>query len=55
MLCVTQPERLSEADSWYCPRCKEHVQADKKLDLWALPDTLVVHLKRFSYTRCVSK
>ncbi len=26
-------------------------QADKKLDLWALPEVLVVHLKRFSYTR----
>lgn len=46
-----QPEQLSEADSWYCPKCKDHVQADKKLDLWQLPDVLVVHLKRFSYTR----
>jgi ubiquitin C-terminal hydrolase len=27
------------------------VQADKKLDLWSLPEVLVVHLKRFSYTR----
>lgn len=26
-------------------------QADKKLDLWSLPEVLVVHLKRFSYTR----
>jgi hypothetical protein len=21
-----QPEQLSEADEWYCPKCKEHVQ-----------------------------
>ena len=27
------------------------MQADKKLDLWSLPEVLVVHLKRFSYTR----
>ncbi|KAL6764576.1 hypothetical protein V8C86DRAFT_3084010 [Haematococcus lacustris] len=27
------------------------MQADKKLDVWALPHLLVVHLKRFSYTR----
>ncbi|WIA28861.1 hypothetical protein OEZ86_011387 [Tetradesmus obliquus] len=46
-----QPEQLSEADEWYCPKCKAHVQADKKLDLWSLPEVLVVHLKRFSYTR----
>lgn len=35
----------------YCPRCKEHRQATKKLDLWMLPDILVFHLKRFSYSR----
>ena len=46
-----QPEQLSEDDSWYCPHCKEHVQADKKLDLWHLPEVLVVHLKRFCQTR----
>lgn len=27
------------------------MQADKKLDLWFLPELLVVHLKRFSYSR----
>lgn len=21
-----QPEQLSEADEWYCPKCKTHVQ-----------------------------
>lgn len=26
-------------------------QANKKLDLWSLPEVLVVHLKRFSYSR----
>lgn len=26
-----QPEQLSEDDSWYCPKCKDHVEADKKL------------------------
>ncbi|KAK9816595.1 hypothetical protein WJX72_002470 [[Myrmecia] bisecta] len=46
-----QPEQLGVDDSWYCTRCKEHVQADKKLDLWRLPEVLVVHLKRFSYSR----
>jgi hypothetical protein len=46
-----QPERLDADDSWYCSRCKAHVQAGKKLDLWRLPEVLVVHLKRFSYSR----
>jgi ubiquitin C-terminal hydrolase len=34
----------------YCPSCKQHRQASKKLDLWRLPEILVIHLKRFSYT-----
>ncbi|KVH94160.1 Peptidase C19, ubiquitin carboxyl-terminal hydrolase 2 [Cynara cardunculus var. scolymus] len=37
----------------YCPQCKERRQASKKLDLWRLPEVLVIHLKRFSYSRTV--
>ncbi|XP_009622829.1 ubiquitin carboxyl-terminal hydrolase 9 [Nicotiana tomentosiformis] len=44
-------EPLGPDDMWYCPGCKEHRQASKKLDLWRLPDILVFHLKRFSYSR----
>jgi ubiquitin carboxyl-terminal hydrolase 4/11/15 len=44
-------EKLSPDDAWYCPRCKEHRQATKKMDLWKLPPVLVVHLKRFQYSR----
>lgn len=44
-------EPLGPDDMWYCPKCKEHRQATKKLDLWRLPDILVVHLKRFSFSR----
>ncbi|KAJ4955135.1 hypothetical protein NE237_011918 [Protea cynaroides] len=44
-------EPLGPDDMWYCPTCKEHRQATKKLDLWRLPEILVVHLKRFSYSR----
>ncbi|KAI4303595.1 hypothetical protein MLD38_039204 [Melastoma candidum] len=44
-------EPLGPDDMWYCPSCKKHRQATKKLDLWKLPDILVVHLKRFSHSR----
>ncbi|RWA10790.1 hypothetical protein EKO27_g4321 [Xylaria grammica] len=49
--CLDEFERdevLSEQDMWYCPRCKEHRRASKKLDLWKTPDILIIHLKRFS-------
>lgn len=44
-------EPLGPDDMWYCPRCKKPQQARKKLDLWRLPEILVIHLKRFSYSR----
>merc|ERR1712137_1385260 len=42
-------EQLGPEDAWYCNKCKDHVQATKKFDLWKLPPLLVIHLKRFSY------
>ncbi|KAI3789146.1 hypothetical protein L2E82_01934 [Cichorium intybus] len=44
-------EPLGPDDMWYCPGCKEHRQATKKLDLWRLPDIIVFHLNRFSYSQ----
>ena len=41
-------EQLSSEDSWYCPHCKDHKEATKKLDLWSVPPLLCIHLKRFS-------
>ncbi|XP_048236014.1 ubiquitin carboxyl-terminal hydrolase 8 isoform X2 [Ricinus communis] len=46
-------EPLGPEDMWFCPACKKHRQASKKLDLWRLPEILVVHLKRFSYSRVI--
>lgn len=43
----TKEEDMSKDDLWYCPKCKEHRQASKKLDIWALPPVLIIHLKRF--------
>jgi ubiquitin carboxyl-terminal hydrolase 4/11/15 len=44
-------EKLGPEDPWYCPQCKDHKQAFKKFDLWRIPQILVVHLKRFQYSR----
>ena len=45
----TRPERLDENNKWYCNKCKEHVRAMKTMELWRLPNILVIHLKRFEF------
>ena len=41
-------ELLGHENSWYCPRCGEHRAAKKTLEIWKVPDILVIHLKRFN-------
>ena len=43
-------EQLGENDRWYCNRCKEHVQAWKKIHLYRAPPILFIHLKRFHFS-----
>ncbi|EGD75888.1 hypothetical protein PTSG_11617 [Salpingoeca rosetta] len=45
----TSKERLTHDNMWRCPVCKEPKEAEKQMEVWKLPDTLVIHLKRFSY------
>jgi len=47
----TTNEKLGPNDPWYCPKCKEFQRAMKKFDLWKVPQILVVHLKRFQYSK----
>jgi len=51
----TKPEHLKGDEAWYCPKCKDHVEATKKLDLYKLPPILVIHLKRFSFRGSVQQ
>lgn len=50
----SKPEVLGEQDLWYCPVCKEHQQATKKIEVWSVPDILTIHLKRFESSRSFS-
>ncbi|GMF28568.1 unnamed protein product [Phytophthora lilii] len=47
----TEREQLGETDTWYCPKCKDHVRAFKKFDLFSLPKVMIFHLKRFRYAQ----
>ena len=41
-------EELKKGDEWTCPKCSASQQAFKKIEIWRLPQILVLHLKRFS-------
>jgi len=43
----TKEEILRGDEKWFCVKCLEEVEAEKKLDLWRMPDVLVLHLKRY--------
>ena len=40
-------EKLKENDEWFCPRCKQHVLANKKMELYYTPKILIICFKRF--------
>lgn len=48
------PEVLGDQDLWYCPRCKDHRQATKTIQIWSTGDLLTIHLKRFQSARSFS-
>jgi ubiquitin C-terminal hydrolase len=46
--CISRHLSSEEIDEWYCSSCKKHQMGNKKLDIYRLPEILIVHLKRFS-------
>ena len=40
-------EQLGQGDEWYCSKCKKHVLAKKKMELYYLPKILIIYFKRF--------
>jgi hypothetical protein len=42
------PDELDSDNMWRCPKCCEFVCARKKMDIWSVPNCLIIHLKRFT-------
>jgi hypothetical protein len=40
-------EKLQENNEWFCPQCKKHQKATKKMEIYQVPNFLIIHLKRF--------
>ena len=42
-----EQEVLDDANKWHCSKCSQFVCAAKKIDIWSVPDVLVIQIKRF--------
>jgi ubiquitin carboxyl-terminal hydrolase 4/11 len=42
-----KPEILDQDNMWYCNKCKAHVQATKKIEIYKAPPIMIISLKRF--------
>ena len=40
-------EKLKKGNEWYCPKCKKHVLANKKMEIYYLPKIFIICFKRF--------
>ena len=46
-------ETLTGNDQFYCRACKEHRDINKKLELYRVPDIMVLQLRRFTQRKGV--
>jgi ubiquitin carboxyl-terminal hydrolase 4/11/15 len=44
---LVNKERLDDTNKWFCPHCKDKVNASKKFNIWIPPKIMIVQLKRF--------
>lgn len=44
------PELLDGKNRWHCDKCDNKVDAYKTMNIWYLPEVIVIHLKRFQKT-----
>jgi hypothetical protein len=47
----SKQENLDKNNEWYCSQCKSFKEASKKIDIWRVPQIVIIHLKRFVYTK----
>ncbi|XP_065895135.1 uncharacterized protein [Dysidea avara] len=40
---------MTGSNKWLCPKCNCHRDSEKRMEIWKLPQILVIVLKRFDY------
>ena len=46
---------MDDDNVWYCSKCKDHQQATKTLNIWRVPDVVIISLKRFEYRNAIHR
>ena len=53
--CFNKEEILDGDNMWFCSKCKEHVKAQKKIEIYKTPIYLIIQLKRFRQRNNVTR
>ena len=53
--CFNKEEILEGDNMWFCSKCKEHVRALKKIEIYKTPIYLIIQLKRFRQRNNVTR
>jgi hypothetical protein len=53
--CFNKEEILDGDNMWFCSKCKEHVRAQKKIEIYKTPIYLIIQLKRFKQRNNVTR
>ena len=47
----TKEEKLDSTETFYCENCKNRCECTKKIEIWKMPNILIIHFKRFKYNK----
>ena len=47
----TKEEKLDVSESFFCERCDRRCECSKRIEIWKMPNILIIHFKRFRYNQ----
>lgn len=45
----TKEEKLDSSESFFCETCQKRCECSKRIEIWKMPNILIIHFKRFRY------
>lgn len=47
----TKEEKLASSESFFCEICQRRCECTKRIEIWKMPNILIIHFKRFRYNQ----